>query len=181
MKRMLLSLWVLLLSFLMLGSVFLNVLAAGSEADQDATTTATDSAAGTLRYTPAADGKTVTISYEVAGETVSYTVPNRENYLSGGFAAVDDLGRSLYDSEAVGSYKAEERYVGLFYFLWHGEHRDPGIYDLQKIIDEIGIEAADNEDCGRYAAVHEMHWFASRCTATTMQTTLGSTASTPSL
>ncbi len=115
---------------------------------------------GTLKYTPSADGKEMTISYEVAGETVSYTVPNQQNYLSGGYRGTDDLGRPLYSSEDVGAYAADERYIGLFYFLWHGEHGDAGIYDLQKIIDEVGIEAAGNESCGKYAAVGQMHWFA---------------------
>ncbi len=119
-----------------------------------------DTNAGTLKYTVSEDGKTVTISYDVAGETKSYTVPNNANYTSGGFAGVDDLDRSLYTSDEVGSYTADERYVGLFYFLWHGEHGDNGVYDLQKIIDEIGVEAASNTSCGKYGSVGAMHWFA---------------------
>ena len=122
---------------------------------------AEDSYEGTLKYTPSEDGSTVTISYKLNGETVSYTVPANDNYLFGGYAATDDLGRSLYDSEAVGSYGSTgEHYVGLFYFLWHGEHGDDGVFDLQKIIDEIGVEAAGNVSCGRYGNPGAMHWFA---------------------
>ena len=123
-------------------------------------TVAEDTYDGTLKYTPSADGTTVTISYEVNGETLSYTVPNDNNYLFGGYAGTDDLNRPLYDSNEVGSYKADERYVGLFYFLWHGEHGDNGIFDLQKIIDEEGLEAAGSLDCGRYGPQISMHWFA---------------------
>ena len=102
---------------------------------------ALDSYEGTLQYTPSADGSTVTISYEVNGETVTYTVPNNDNYLFGGYAATDDLGRSLFDSTEVGSYHTE-RAVGIFYWIWHGWSADHGLYDLQKILDDLGMEAA---------------------------------------
>ncbi len=123
-------------------------------------TTEYDTNAGTLKYTTSEDGSTVTISYEVNGETLSYTVPNNNNYLFGGYAGTDDLNRPLYDSDEVGSYKDGERTIGLFYFLWQGEHGDSGVFDLQKIIDEIGIDAADNVDCGKYGPAGAMHWFA---------------------
>ncbi len=119
-----------------------------------------DTFGGTLTYTPSADGTEMTISYEVAGETVSYTVPNNANYLSGGFAGVDDLGRPLYSSEEVGSYEAGKKYIGLFYFLWQGEHGDNGIFDLQKIIDSVGVEAAGSTACGKYGPIGAMHFFA---------------------
>ncbi len=121
-----------------------------------------DISPGTLTYTPSADGKEMTISYEIAGERVSYTVPNNDNYLFGGFAGVDDLGRSLYSSEEVGVYGSaeKERYVGLFYFLWLGEHGDSGIYNMQQIIDEVGVEAAGSLDCGKYGPLYSMHFFA---------------------
>ncbi len=83
-----------------------------------------DNRTGTLKYTPSADGQTVTISYydPDAKQTVSYTVPNSNNYLFGGYAGVDDLDRSLAESDTVGALTAnQERYIGLFYFLWHGE------------------------------------------------------------
>ncbi len=115
---------------------------------------------GTLKYTPSADGKEMTISYEVAGETISYTVPNNLNYISGGYAGVDDLGRPLYSSDDVGAYEEGKKYIGLFYFLWHGEHGDSGIFDMQKIIDELGVDGADNVDCGKYGSVGAMHFFA---------------------
>ena len=119
-----------------------------------------DTAAGTLKYEMSADGSTVTISYEVNGNTLSYSVPNDQNYLFGGYAGTDDLNRSLYSSSEVGSYDASKRTVGLFYFLWHGEHGDDGVFDLQKIIDEVGVGVASNVSSGRYGPVGSMHWFA---------------------
>ena len=116
---------------------------------------------GTLTYTYSEDGSTVTISYEINGEIRSYTVPNNHNLTSGGFAATDDLDRSMYTSEQVGLYGENgEHYVGLFYFLWQGEHGDEGIFDLQKIIDKVGVEAAGSSNCGLYGPVGAMHWFA---------------------
>lgn len=116
---------------------------------------------GTLQYTYSDDGKNVTISYDINGETRSYTVPNHHNFTAGGFAATDDLDRSLYTSEQVGLYGENgEHYVGLFYFLWHGEHGDSGVFDLQKIIDKVGVDAAGSTKCGKYGSVGAMHWFA---------------------
>ena len=119
-----------------------------------------DNYAGTLKYETSEDGSTVTISYEVNGETVSYTVPNQKNYLFGGYAAVDDLGRPLYGSNEVGAYDDAKRQVGLFYFLWHDADHDQGLYDLQKILDELGREGAANMSNGRYGGLGVSHWFA---------------------
>ena len=119
-----------------------------------------DTREGTLKYETSADGTMVTISYEVNGQTLSYTVPNNQNYLFGGYAGTDDLNRPLYDSSDVGSYDGTQRTIGLFYFLWHGEHGDDGVFDLQKIIDEIGVPAAGNVSSGKYGPVGAMHWYA---------------------
>ena len=122
-------------------------------------TTEYDTAEGTLKYTLSEDKATVTISYEVNGESLSYMVPNNENYLFGGYAATDDLGRTLYDSSDVGSYGAgKERYVGLFYFLMNGEHGDIGIVDLQKAIDDYGVAFAGKENNGLYPGTGPYHW-----------------------
>ena len=126
-----------------------------------------DNYEGTLRYETSADGKTVTISYTLNGEKVTYTVPNNANYLSGGFAATDDVGRSLPTSMSTGIYGSNgEKYVGIFYFLWHGEHGDDGIYDLEKIKNTYGDLAKDanakDPVTGKkiYGNVGTMHWFA---------------------
>ena len=77
----------------------------------------------------------------------------------GGYAATDDLNRSLYTSDEVGAYGDKgERYVGLFYFLWHGQHGDDGLYDLQKILDDLGPVGAQTA-YDRYGPLGTMHWF----------------------
>jgi hypothetical protein len=120
-----------------------------------------DTAAGSLTYTPSEDGSTVTISYQAGGETYTYTVPNDNNYLFGGFAGTDDLGRPLNSSEDVGVIGENgEKHVGLFYFLWHGLHGSNALYDLQKIIDENGLETAGKVSSGLYGNVSDFHWFA---------------------
>lgn len=124
---------------------------------KDKTTTEADTNPGTLTYTPSQDGKTVTISYAVNGETRTFTVPNTNQYKSGPFAATDDLGRSLYAPTDVGVIGNNgEHYVGLFYFLWHGEHGDNGVYDIDKILAAGGDKP---EGAGLFGKVNEWHWF----------------------
>ena len=159
MKKRTIAVLALLLALLMVGSAFLAIPALAEDAP--APSPEDDNYAGTLKYTVSEDGATVTISYEVNGEEVSYTVPNNYNYTMGGYAATDDLDRTMYTSADVGAYGSTgEKYVGLFYFLWQGEHGDSGIFDLQKIIDEVGVEAAGSTNCGKYGPVGAMHWFA---------------------
>ena len=125
---------------------------------------ADDNYEGTLQYIDNGDG-TVTISYMYKGEIKTYTVPNDPIYTSGGFAATDDVGRELYDSNTVGVIGDNgEHYVGLFYFLWMGEHGDPGVYDLTKIQHLYGKDAANanyiDPTTGQriYGYVGQFHW-----------------------
>ena len=166
MKKRLFFLAALLLGALILAqaATFVPTVTAAASSRREPTA---DYHEGSLVYTPSSDGKSVTISYLDGGETVSYTVPNNKAYLSGGLAGVDDLGRYIYPSNArgVGSVSAEqERYVGLFYFLWHGTtsvRQHPNRWDytggiarnLQKIWDG---ETNLTLDMDRGS----MHWFA---------------------
>ncbi len=125
---------------------------------------ASDSYDGTLTYTENDDG-TVTISYIYDGERKTYTVPNDPIYTSGGYAGTDDVGRSLYDSNMVGIYGDNgEHYVGIFYFLWMGEHGDPGVYDLTKIQHKYGANALNanyvDPETGKgiYGSIGQFHW-----------------------
>ena len=129
---------------------------------KDMETTPEDSREGTLTYTESADGSTVTISYVVNGETVSYTVPNTDINRFGGYAATDDLGRSLYDSTEVGVIGSQgEHYVGLFYFLWLGKHAPTdSIYNLQEILDSLPREDWGKLSTGKYGKLHEFHFAA---------------------
>lgn len=119
---------------------------------------------GTLSYVENDDG-TVTISYIYRGERKTYTVPNDPIYTSGGFAGTDDLGRELFDANTVGVYGENgEHYVGLFYFLWMGEHGDPGVYDLTKIQHKYGAAALNanyiDPDTNKriYGDIGQVHW-----------------------
>lgn len=51
-------------------------------------------------------------------------------------SANDDFGRTI---DPIGGIKADkERYVGLFYFTWHGQHggAQNGIYDISKLLND---------------------------------------------
>lgn len=49
------------------------------------------------------------------------------------WVATDALGRQLPTAAAVPTPR-QDRYVGMFYFLWHGQHGKTGPYDITKII-----------------------------------------------
>ena len=49
------------------------------------------------------------------------------------WSATDALGRELPMPEQTGPPRGE-KYVGVFYFLWHGSHNATAIYDLTKLI-----------------------------------------------
>lgn len=61
-----------------------------------------------------------------------YTGPYSET--DGTYGGVDDLGRVLSDDTTVGQPR-KDRYVGIFYFLWQGEHGTGGPYDNTKIVE----------------------------------------------
>jgi len=140
-------------------------------------TFAADTQEGSVQYAVSEDGATVTISYLLNGETVSYTVPNNVNYVFGGYAGTDDLGRSLYtqystytttnhkqsvsDPKPVGVYGEDgEHYVGIFYFLWMGEHGDTGVWDNTHIVEKYGNKAFNTSTCNAWGGVGQMHYFA---------------------
>ena len=63
---------------------------------------------------------------------------------NGSFAAEDDLGRVLpLDNDVTNIRK--DRKVGIFYFLWIGEHGTGGPYDISKITQEHP-EAVESEE-----------------------------------
>ena len=129
---------------------------------KDMATTPEDTRAGSLTFTESEDGTTVTISYTINGETVSYTVPNNTVNRFGGYAATDDLGRSMYNAGDVGVIGSQgEHYVGLFYFLWLGKHAPTeNIYNLQEILDSLPREDWGKLSTGKYGKLHEFHFAA---------------------
>lgn len=114
-----------------------------------------DNYEGTLKITYSEDQKYATISYGTGENAVSYTVPSDDITLFGGYAGTDDLGRSLFDSMQVGVV-TEDHDVGIFYFLWHGEHGDMGINNMQEIIDQSGDQKGDVNN-PLWGNVHDWH------------------------
>lgn len=84
------------------------------------------------------------------------TVKNVNNYICGPMVATDDLGRTLSTTDTTKLIR-EDRYVGLFYFLWLGEHGDSGIFDNTKILEE-NSNAYNDENA--WGPVDSMHFFA---------------------
>jgi hypothetical protein len=156
-----------LLIFIMAASLIASCNGRSGTTDTESTTESeegklnpNDTYEGTLKITTSEDKKTATISYVLNGKEVTYTVPNNANYVCGGFAGTDDLGRTLPTSTVTGVYGENgEFYVGLFYFLWLGEHGDSGVYDMQKIIDKYGDDAK-KLSCGAWGPEGAMHFFA---------------------
>lgn len=123
----------------------------------DSTPGADDTYAGTLSITYSDDGKYATISYGKGENAVSYTVPNNDVNLFGGYAGTDDLNRPLFDASQVGVV-TEDHDVGIFYFLWHGEHGDSGANNMQQIIDQSGDAAGDLNN-KLWGKVNQWHWW----------------------
>ncbi len=55
--------------------------------------------------------------------------------VNGTYGGIDDLGRVLTDDTNATAPRSD-RYVGIFYFLWQGEHGTGGPYDNTKIVAE---------------------------------------------
>lgn len=71
--------------------------------------------------------------------------------------ATDALGRRLPTFEEVGPFR-EDRWVGIFYFLWHGAHVNGGPWDITRILtmDPKAIEQTDHPLWGPIHTPH--HW-----------------------
>jgi hypothetical protein len=76
---------------------------------------------------------------------------------SGYLTATDDLGRTLPQYGEVPKPR-HDRYVGLFYFLWLGQHSRSGPYNITKILEEHpeAVHDPDHPAWGPQGAFH--HW-----------------------
>ena len=104
-----------------------------------------DNFAGTPAYT--VDGDKIIV------DGVSY--PNNRNMTNGVTYAVDDLGREV---RLTGDAYNTEKHVGIFYFLWMGEHGDHGALDMTKIMAEGGDDAKKSSYKG-WGPVGAMHFW----------------------
>jgi hypothetical protein len=73
------------------------------------------------------------------------------------WVATDALGRTVSTAETVGPPR-KDRFVGVFYFLWLGEHGRGGPYDISKILakDPNAIDDPKNPLWGPVGSFH--HW-----------------------
>ncbi len=132
-----------------------NATDTAAESTQQGTTEETvypselDNYAGTPAYT--VDGDNIIV------DGVSY--PNKNNFNCGPMVATDDLGRELSTAEDTKNYSEEERQVGLFYFLWMGQHGDSGAFNMTEIIEKGGADAKFASYKG-WGPVGAMHFFA---------------------
>jgi len=89
--------------------------------------------------------------------TIPVTAAARRDTASDTWTAVDALGRRVSTSEQVGPPR-KDRFVGMFYFLWLGEHGTGGPYDISKILaqDPDAINHPESPLWGPIGAFH--HW-----------------------
>lgn len=73
------------------------------------------------------------------------------------WAATDALGRTIATAEQVGPPRTG-KFVGIFYFLWHGQHGTGGPYDITKILarDPHAMTKPTSPPWGPLHAFH--HW-----------------------
>lgn len=77
--------------------------------------------------------------------------------MSDTWVATDGLGRTLPTYGEVGGPR-EDRFVGVFYFLWLGQHTTTGPYDISKIL-TADPSALQNHDDPAWGPIgHHHHW-----------------------
>lgn len=122
----------------------------------------TSDTSGEVAYPSELDTYAGTPAYTVDGDNIivdGVSYPNKNNYNCGPMVAVDDLDRKLSTAEETKNYTFNERYVGLFYFLWLGEHGDDDkVYDNMKILAEGGDRALFANYKG-WGGVGDMHFY----------------------
>jgi hypothetical protein len=77
--------------------------------------------------------------------------------MSDTWTATDDLGRVLPDATLAGPPR-QDRWVGVFYFLWHGPHINGGPYNVSKILQQFpdAMRRPTSPPWGPMGAMH--HW-----------------------
>ncbi len=94
-------------------------------------------------------GEETQLEYDTRGLTPQeYSVAN--------LTAVDEFGRTI---EVVDPTDAEERYVGVFYFVWLGSQGMTGIYDVSKL-EQLGEDSPlyDTDDQTGQSPTHQFHF-----------------------
>jgi hypothetical protein len=71
--------------------------------------------------------------------------------ISSSWVATDGAGRTLPNHATTGTYKPD-KYVGMFYFLWHGQYNDKSIYDISAL-------TRVNNTNPKYGPESSWHWW----------------------
>lgn len=82
-------------------------------------------------------------------------VPEAWDTYSDTWVATDALGRRVPTAAEVGPPRVD-RTVGIFYFLWHGQHVQGGPYDIRKILAQ-DPEAMQKKDCPLWGPMYAPH------------------------
>ncbi len=78
-------------------------------------------------------------------------------YTNNFIVGFDEYGRSLVS--AAGKKEDDDRQVGIFYFLWLGQHGTDKIYHIPTIREEIGDEALFHENVAGVSPEYAFHWW----------------------
>ncbi len=76
------------------------------------------------------------------------------------WVATDALGRRVLTCADVGPPR-RDRFVGIFYFLWHGAHVNGGPYDVTKILAQ-DPQAMSKKDSPLWGPMHSPHHWGDR-------------------
>lgn len=85
-----------------------------------------------------------------------YTTPLNDAYAQtiNSLVATDALGRSFEESAISGS----DKNVGMFYFVWHGEHNEAGIFDVTKL-DKTAPDSLWSEQPNTVSPLNAAHYW----------------------
>ncbi|UVI33218.1 hypothetical protein [Paenibacillus spongiae] len=113
---------------------------------------ASDTYAGgeAFRYGEPWTGHDMVLAYARSSEPAAEWDTN-----SGSWIAVDELGRQTSGSP-TSSDQEKEKFVGIFYHTWHGQHGSGGPYDISKILAQ-DPSAITNPDSPLWGPMHTPH------------------------
>lgn len=112
-------------------------------------------ATGALLPSGAASAAAATGHVQQQGPGGSATLRPQWDVMSDTWPAVDGLGRSLPLHDEVGAPR-DDRFVGMFYFLWLGEHSTSGPWDNSKIL-AAHPEARNDKDHPAWGPMGDYH------------------------
>lgn len=149
-----------LIALLMVATAFASCASNDNGNDTGDSTAETQGDGTTANEQNGDDNFAGTPAYIVEGDYIivdGVKYPNNNNFNCGPLLATDDLDRTLPTAEETKAYD-ESKAVGIFYFLWMGEHGDSGAYNISAIIesDKNAAKKASYYEWGPEGAMH--HW-----------------------